>query len=81
MSDIYRIYCSQINRCTIYHADSIQKLTGTVLRSGPGELVGHVLFNVGGPPENERDRQAQVLFKADNKLFTPWALQTWFFMT
>jgi hypothetical protein len=71
VDNIYRIYCSQLDRCTIYHAGSTQHLTGVVLRSGPGELVGHVLFNVGGPPENERNRQAQVLFKADNKLFTP----------
>ena len=70
VSDIYRVYCAEGDRCTIYHADTLQRLAGVVLRSGPGKLVGHVFALGTGQLENTTHREEQVLFKADGRLFT-----------
>lgn len=71
VGDIARIYCSQINHCTIYHAENQQRRAGRVFRSGPGELIGHILAVGNGQSEEVDHRDAQVIFKADQKLFTP----------
>lgn len=70
VGDIARIYCSRINYCTIFHADNQQRRAGRVFRSGPGELIGHVLAVGNGQSEDVDHRDAQVIFKADQRLFT-----------